>query len=106
MNYKEELENIALELRRQSDLILSPKAHQTNSLLQVLVSNLNSNKVKIAEYNARLNVIQHYNTPDTDKEIYLEAMKDYMFTNLCIDNIERENKDLQNQINKILKLYE
>lgn len=106
MNYKEELNNIALELKRQSDLILSPKAHQTNSLLQVLVSNLNQNKVKIAEYNARINVIQQYNTSDTDKELYLESMKEYMFASLCIDNIVKENEQLQSQIDKIVNLYE
>lgn len=105
MNYKEELENIALELKKQSDLILSPKAHQTNSLLQVLVQCLNNNKVKIAEYNARINVYQkYYNLEDFVNEG--DVIKEYFFATLCIDNIERENKDLQNQIDKILKLYE
>lgn len=105
MNYKEELENIALELKKQSDLILSPKAHQTNSMLQVLVQCVNSNKVKIAEYNAKINVYQKYhNLEDFINEG--DVVKEYFFATLCIDNIVRENENIQNQIDKILKLYE
>lgn len=105
MNYKEEFNNIAKELKRQSDLILSPKAHQTNSLLQILVSNLNQNKVKIAEYHAKINVYQKYhNLEDFVNES--EVIKEYMFASLCIDNIIRENQNIQEQIDKILNLYE
>lgn len=106
MNYKEELENIALELKKQTKLILNPKAHQNNCLLQALLYNLNSNKVKVAEYNAKLNVLQQYYTVDNLTTEYQEATKDYLFITLCIDNIVRENESLQKQIDKLLKLYE
>ena len=74
-------------------------------MLQILVSNLNQNKVKIAEYNARINVYEKYhNLEDFVNEH--EVIKEYMFASLCIDNIVRENKQLQSQIDKILNLYE
>ena len=98
------LDKIVLELKRQSDLILSPKAHQNNALLQVLVQCLNNNKVKIAEYNARINVYEKYhNLEDFMNEG--DIIKEYMFSCLCIDNIVRENESLQKQIDSLLELY-
>ena len=100
-DYLKSLNNIVSELQRQTELILSPKANQANALLQVLVQCLNSNKVKVAEYNARINTyLKYHNLEDFVNES--EVIKEYFFTTLCIDNIVRENELLQNQIDKLL----
>lgn len=103
MNYKEELNNIASELKRQSDMFLTPLMQQNNALLQALVTCLNANKTRIAEYNAKLNTYGKYTIEDIAQD--LEAQKECFFVGLCIDNIVKENESIQKQIDELLKLY-